>query len=493
MNQKKRTLQELRRERARRRDKRVLIALSSLLALLLAAYLVSHSPELRLPRLSFSLPKWSSNLFQSTKGAEQSQKKTIQGKFAKGQQVIITPEGIESNDTLSPYRNRLARIESFSSQKSGEKESIAYTLNFGHGDIVDGISEEVLSEMATSFALNQEVELLDRTGAARVETIFKEGDHEIYSVKLEDGSVVDQLSFQQLAYVYDLPLKAANLPQDNNRLIQEAMDLSSHYSFVVIRFPKGRYRIGSQIPESEYILLRSNVELRGQETELVVEGAARWFGLATGPTGYDGVSHFLMNGLHFTASDLVNGNQFIIMTNHGYGWQIENNRFTMVHKMSSHIFDLGGLQESTFTNNTFEGYAPNLTNETEIGERDLHNFYSEAIQLDSSSNQTGWDGGMMRAIDPNYDWTSSIPIMTNHITISHNQFLPYYNAEGKVVAYGATVGQHSSKVGMVSIYGNTFKETLATRFKDKSPENWFLEPIHLQSEMLVDIRDNTYQ
>ncbi|WP_369913315.1 hypothetical protein [Streptococcus merionis] len=46
---------------------------------------------------------------------------------------------------------------------------------------------------------------------------------------------------------------------------------------------------------------------------------------------------------------------------------------------------------------------------------------------------------------------------------------------------------------MVSIYGNTFKETLATRFKDKSPENWFLEPIHLQSEMLVDIRDNTYQ
>ncbi|MEY8463781.1 hypothetical protein [Streptococcus merionis] len=101
MNQKKRTLQELRRERARRRDKRVLMALSSLLALLLAVYLVSYSPELRLPRLSFSLPKWSSNLFQSTKGAEQPQKKTIQGKFAKGQQVIIAPEGIESNDTLS--------------------------------------------------------------------------------------------------------------------------------------------------------------------------------------------------------------------------------------------------------------------------------------------------------------------------------------------------------------------------------------------------------
>ncbi|MGT2666295.1 hypothetical protein ACVRYP_03070 [Streptococcus rifensis] len=488
MDQKKKTLQELRRERARKRDKRVLLSLSVFLMLLFMVYLVTNSPQFHLPKFSFSWPKWS-----LTSSPQKEEQPEVEGKFSKGQQMLISPAAIEEDPSLAPYQNRLARVESLEQIEEGDKQNIVYTLNFGRDEKVSGIAEDFLAEEATGFALGQEVELLDRVGSARVETITKTDDYETYSVTLEDGQTVDSLSFHQLAYVYDIPLDATALPRDNNQLIQEAMDLTSQYSFVVVRFPKGQYRIGSATPESEYLLLRSNVELRGQETELIVEGSARWFGLATGVTGYDGVSHFLMNGLTFKASDLVNGNQLLIMTNHGYGWQIENNQFSMVHKMSSHIFDLGGLQDSVFNGNRFEGYAPELTQVTEIGDRDLHNFYAEAIQLDTSHNISPWDGGMMRAIDPNYDWTTSQPVMSNNITISHNAFLPYYNPQGQLVAYGATVGQHSSYVGMTSIFGNTFENTLATRYKDQTSDQWVLEPVHLQSNAPVDIRDNNYQ
>lgn len=491
MDNKRRALQEQRRLRAKKRDRLILTSLLGILGLTLVVFLIMEAPKIKWPSIQFSLPSWGTS--DKKESTVQSQKE-IKGLYSPGQQVGLIAEATETakGKSLDEWKNQLALVSKVSKITHEDQEKTVYDLKFGPDSKVKQVFEEDISPIETTFSLDQEVELLDRDGAAQVTGIYHGPEGTFYQIQLETGEIFDQLMDHQLAYVYDLPLKKKNSAQANNQLIQEAMDLSEGYSFTVIRFPKGRFKIGSDNPDQDYLILKSNIELRGQETTLEVWGSARWYGLATGQTAFDGLAHFLMNGLTIEASDLKEGNQFIIMANHGHGWQIRNNRFTLVHQMSSHVFDLGGVQNSIFEENIFEGYAPNLTQETEIGDRNPHNFYAEAIQLDESSLMTGWDGSFMKAIDPNYHWTSVNNIMSNNITIVNNQFLPYYK-DGKIVAYGATIGQHSSMVGAVTIFQNTFKETLSMRFQDPANPDWSLEPIHLKTTVPSYIEGNVFE
>ncbi|MGT2756712.1 hypothetical protein [Streptococcus ovuberis] len=489
MKESRREIQKARRERAKKRDRVILLSLLGLLTTIVLAFIITE-------RESFSFPKWTLpklNWFLGGEAKESSeqQEEQVSGLYAPGQQVGLKASASQTANgkSLEAFKNRLALITKVGKEKKSGR--LIYQLQFSDDQKLSQVYEEDLEVVETTFTLGQEVELLDRDGAARVTQISQEPSGFVYQILLETGEVFEELTDSQLAFVYDIPLQESYSPAENNRLIQEAIDLSQDYTFSVLRFPKGRFKIGSHTPDQEYIILRSNIELRGQETTLEVNGSARWYGLATGQTAFDGLSYFLMNGLHVEANDLEKGNQFIIMANHGHSWQIKNNRFTQVHQMSSHVFDLGGIQYATFEDNVFEGYAPELTTVTEFGDRNLHNFYAEAIQLDESSVQTGWDGGFMTAIDPNYQWSSITPIMSSHITITRNQFLPYSH-EGKLIAYGATIGQHSSLVGQVSITHNTFKETLTKRFQDPKNPNWVLEPIHLNSTQNNEIRDNVF-
>ncbi|WP_273451752.1 GBS Bsp-like repeat-containing protein [Streptococcus ferus] len=309
-----------------------------------------------------------------------------------------------------------------------------------------------------------------------------------YHVTYNNGEQNVHVLEQDLRYVHHVALKEYNTKIQNNIALQEAFRYASSHPDITLYLPQGRFMIGSDIQEedlgrtdqSNYIILSSNTQLRGHDkgTRLIVDGTMLWFGLPTGPRGIDGLSNFVMDNVHIVANDLVQGNYFMLMANHGNNWLIKNSSFTMVQKMGRHIFDLGGVQNAVFTNNQFIGYAPNLTGVTRLPDgANLHDYYAEAIQLDRSNNQGGWDASMIKRLDSNYMAYNAMDQMSSNITIDRNQFLPYYNAEGKLVAYSATLGQHSSEVGDVIITNNRFVATLAKRYS-KQNNSWFMQPIH---------------
>lgn len=310
-----------------------------------------------------------------------------------------------------------------------------------------------------------------------------------YHIVYDNGQQNIHVLEQDIRFVYHVNLKATNNRTQNNQALQSAFDYAKTHRDVTLYLPKGDYVIGSSISESqlspynksEYVTLASNTKLRGNDkgTNLVVDGTMLWFGLPTGQNGTDGVSNLILDNLHVRAKDERNGNYFMVMLNHGNNILVKNSSFTMVQKQSRHIFDLGGVQNATFKNNKFVGYAPELTHVNSIPAGiDLHKFYAEAIQLDYANNHGGWDAGMIRRIAPQaYQAHNRNTVLSNNISILYNQFLPFYK-DGRLVAYSSTVGQHSSQVGNVTIVGNRFEKTLSSRYHHGS---WIMKPIHYRS------------
>ena len=310
-----------------------------------------------------------------------------------------------------------------------------------------------------------------------------------YHIVYDNGQQNVHVLEQDIRFVYHVNLKATNNRTQNNQALQSAFDYAKAHRDVTLYLPKGDYVIGSSISESqlsphnksEYVTLASNTKLRGNDkgTNLVVDGTMLWFGLPTGQNGVDGVSNLTLDNLHVRAKDERNGNYFMVMLNHGNNILVQRSSFTMVQKQSRHIFDLGGVQNVTFKNNKFVGYAPELTHVHHIPPGiDLHKFYAEAIQLDYANNHGGWDAGMIRRIAPQaYQAHNRNTVLSNNISILYNQFLPFYK-DGRLVAYSSTVGQHSSQVGNVTILGNRFEKTLTSRYHHGS---WIMKPIHYMS------------
>lgn len=421
---------------------------------------------------------------------KESQKLIQAAQYQKGQHLVIRQASTKNYDgkSLIPHQYLLGRVDKVETTMIDWKLELVYRMTFTQGEDSILIREKDLEVGQASYRIGDPVEV-DGAKQGRIAQVSLLGGGEVYTVK-DQRTYLTNLDISRLAYYHRLRLKESNSSQANNQLIQEAIQLNQTYPSVTIQFPKGRFAIGSQTPDSEYILLGSNTTLRGQETELVVEGTAYWFALATGPAAHDGVKNFRMSGLHFVASDLTLGNHFMIMANHGANWDIRNNRFTMVHKLSSHIFDLGGVQDSVFDSNHFIGYAPELTSATDADITSPHNIYAEAIQLDYSNQEHNWDGGLLLNIDPNYPVNNVDKQISNNITITNNHFLPYLNSEGQIVAYSASIGQHSSKVGRVTIANNYFNSLIAKRFTPIVGMEALFEAIHIDSDELNDIHSN---
>lgn len=370
---------------------------------------------------------------------------------------------------------------------NGDKE-IIYTVQFS-SDSQEEVNENSVQVLDSPFRLGETVALVNSDYWGELEdgqieevqvSDTDSGLAYTYSANFPNAGRLENLNQEDFIRISSLALSEENTGLQNQQILQEAIDRSKDYTRTRLLFPSGKFLIGSSDATQSHVILTSNLELIGQDTTLVVEGYSYWLGLTTGPNATDGLSNFVMDSLSFVANDLKKGAEFKLMANHGYNWEIKNNRFTLVHALSSHVFDLGGVQYAVFDGNVFEGYAPELATVTEIGDRELHNFYSEAIQLDMSSNNGIWDGGLIQALDPNYDNHNPSSFVSDYITIVNNEFLPYYNKKNKLIAYGASIGQHGSDVGTVTIYGNYFRETLSARFINEvdAGSQYLMEPIH---------------
>lgn len=422
--------------------------------------------------------------------AQEAQQLIKRAQFKEGQTFVLPQSSRENykGESIAKYKNKLGRITKVTVDTIDWKQSLVYEVEFSHQGKSIRIKEEQVEVAQDLYRLGQEVEIRSSGKRGRISQIDL-GQESPYTVTTEKEKV-KQLTQDDLALIHKLPFKKENSSQVNNQILQTAIDLSRTYPHLIVDFPKGTYKIGSQTPDTEYILLNSNTEFRGNDTRLVVEGTAYWFALATGPEPHQGVQNFTMTGLDFVANDLTRGDHFMIMANHGENWTISNNSFTMVHKMSSHIFDLGGLQNSVFDNNRFIGYAPELTGARSTEGRTLHNFYSEAIQLDYADQNHVWNGGLLEPIDPNYNVNNPVKQISNNIQITNNQFLAYKDSDGKIIAHSATIGQHSSRVGMVTIINNRFSDLVSKQVSPPDDKFDLFEAVHLESDFEVNVHSN---
>lgn len=415
----------------------------------------------------------------------------LQPQFKKSQMVKLSKF---ENKEYKDIKNKVGIIL----KSTVKDDSVTYTVKFSDTQIIKGILESDVSLVTPAIAFDQKVAYLygdfnDKGIVTSIEMVPETMDVFRYAVRFSDGRTMSDLDLSELVFLYDVPLRESYGSQDNNQILRETFTLVENYAYSILNFPKGRFKIGSQEPDKDYLILPSNVELNGHDTTLVVSGTAYWFGLATGVESTEGLSQFTMRNLSFEAADLVNGNHFMLMANHGTDWLIEDNRFTMVHQSKSHLFDLGGVYNVVFQRNQFIGFAPDLTSVDKLSEDiDLHAVYSETIQLDSSDTSAVWDAGLIKRLDPDYDSHNAVKQFSHNIIIRGNAFLPYRNTQGQIVAYSGTVGQHSSDVGYVEVVNNLFEDSLVLRYPE-SQTNWVLKPIHFSPQSFVYVEGNSIQ
>lgn len=482
----------MRRKRRRRRELiHVIVFTITSMSLLLCILLLNfEKKENKSSVFSYqnSFNEWLMSL--SPKKTEPSNQ--VKTKFKKGEQVIWdNPK--ETNSTLK----KVGTVIEIEKKLIKGHVHTSYIVNFSQKNQAEKIEQKYLKKINSKYKIGQKIELISPivgiSGTGKITEIFynNESPYGItYEADFSVGGKVTSISDSEISVVYNVPLKIDNTAAENDIILQRAIDFSKNHQHTILNFPKGHFQIGDQDAKNSYLVLASNIELRGNETSLIVNKGAYWYGFATGPNASDGVSNFTMTNLEFKAKNLQEGSSFIIIANHGENWNINQNSFVMVHKMGSHIFDLGGLQDVTFSNNRFIGYAPELAKTLEIGDREYHDFYSEAIQLDVSDASVPWEGDFLKDIEPHYETNGATRLISHNITITNNQFLPYISDDGTLVAYGATIGQHSSEVGMTTIYGNIFSNTLTKRLTPNYENEFNFKPIHIQSRYPIQIYGN---
>ena len=435
----------------------------------------------------------------------------LQPKFQSDEKVQISGQASKSiaGKDLTNYQNWIGKVKSDDQVDTKDGKSVmTYSIKFSNGDSINGVKESDLSKApdakfkkSTTIQVSQSAQTdLDgydlsdfRLEAAKVMAVdynYSSGGGYKYDLSFDDGTKVYNVGESSLNDIYHVGLKESNSASQNNKILEDAFNYAKDNPGTILGLPSGNYTVGSQNPQSEYVTLASDTQIRGDNTKLIVDGTEYWFAFATGPGATDGVQNFTMRDITIQAKDLTKGDHFMIMANHGSNWDIANNTFTMVHKMGSHIFDLGGLQNSTFSGNTFEGYAPELTDKTEMSQvASDHDVYAEAIQFDTSDNKGEWDGKILQGIDPNYSSYNPNKVMTSNISVTGNSFIPYKDKSGKVIAYGASLGQHSGDVSNVVVTGNTFTSTLTSRFHQDT--NWMFKPVHFTEASSTSVYGNT--
>jgi len=283
-------------------------------------------------------------------------------------------------------------------------------------------------------------------------------------------------------------LRTTNTPQQNIVALQNAFNVAKQQQKTVIKLPAGSYTIGSGNLDDARgnLTLPSNTIIDGENNTLIVSGTSRWMGVATGQGAKDGVQNLVLKNLNVRAEDMANGNWFMVMANHGTNWFATNNTFTMVQKMGYHSFDLDGLQDSLFNQNKFVGYAAYLTHHNSNAE---HDWIAETIQIDWSNSTDNWDAGFFNQVDPYKHFHNLKTVLSNNLVITNNQFLPYWNSTGELIAYGGGVGQHAGPVGNILLENNTFESTLSLRYTGHKTNNDY-SPMHFWGGGNVTKRNN---
>ncbi|MFT8878987.1 MAG: hypothetical protein ABF913_05420, partial [Oenococcus sp.] len=453
----------------------------------------------------------------TTNNSDTNESPAIPSKFKVGDIVQISATAVsESNGyNLIPHRNWVGSVLSIATVPSSPSD-YEYMVSFDDGEHNDHVLEQDLSRYADpAFSIGDKAEIgsyaqTESNGydlaphRGWVGTIVSEqpfsGSHSLWEYKIdfqngyENDYVLEQdlipASWEPAAPTingndYHVNMSQTNSGSQNDQLLQTALYYASQHPGTNIQLPQGNYSIGAAGPQNlsstaGNIILSSNTTINGNQTNLVVDGQSIWVGLATGVEAIDGVSNFVMSNLNVKARDLVNGNFFIVMADHGNNWQVHDNSFTMVNTEGEHIFDLGGIQNSTFSNNKFIGYAPNLKKVSKLDTNDGHDYYAEAIQLDASSNNHVWDADYISKIDSDSAEHNTQTHESNNVTISNNQFLPYLDSRGNVLAYSTGVGQHSTAVGNITVTGNLFVDPLVDWVETVWPGH-HLAPIHFWS------------
>ncbi|WP_057490319.1 hypothetical protein [Streptococcus orisasini] len=457
---------------------------------------------LHLKPISLSLP------FMRTEADQKSH-------YYSGEKVQISPavQKNSSKEKLSAYQNWIGKVKKVTAERSSRQGlTYSYKVQFSNGKVLKRVHEKDLTKSQKArYQQGQVVKLKSsakanlngksladyRMSAGKVSRVSynhsnASGGYK-YDIVFDEGGKASNIQEEDLDSIYQVKLETKNSAAQNNEILKQAFVYAKQHPGTILGLPSGDFKIGSQTPDKDYITLASDTEIRGDNTTLLIDGKTYWFALATGPKGTDGVKNFTMRNLNVKALDLKKGSQFMILANHGDNWRVLNNSFTMVHTKGSHIFDLGGLQNSVFEGNQFTGYAPDLVNATKIDvNADLHDYYSEVIQLDASNNKGVWDAGVLKAVDPDYNSHNKEQQVCNNITIANNSFVPYIDSKGKVGAYSGSIGQHSSDVGQVKIYSNVFSDSLVGRFNvNGAKDSWLFKVIHLKTKHKNGVYDNS--
>lgn len=293
-----------------------------------------------------------------------------------------------------------------------------------------------------------------------------------------------------LKKVIIIPLKERYHPEVNLGLLKYYFENTPPGTTLMI--PEGEFLIGTKEQDFliNYIKLPSNKTIIGDfGSKLLISDVMIWFGFATGNKQTDGINNLKIKNLTIEAYNKSKGAWFMAMINHGNNIEFTGNKFTQVHKKSSHILDLGGVTNVVIQDNIFEGYAPELTNINQKDNRHGHNWYSEAIQFDQSTYKLGWDGGYLRKIDPNYIVNNQNHYISDNIQVLRNFLIPYIE-DGKIISYAGSIGQHSSEVGNIIIQDNIISGSILNRFKNEG--KWVMNPIHIppNSSHKVILKDN---
>lgn len=424
-------------------------------------------------------------------------------RFKEGQSIQVQVSASKTKN----YKNWIGTIKSIDFSAKGEPHYL-YTVAFENGDSVSKLKDDEIGLPSPSqYEKEETVQLTPdastsqdgtdlsfyRTLAATIKEIHlntASGGGYKYDIQIDD-LIIPNVEEKDIRKIYSIDLKEENTAGENDAIIRQAFDYASNHPQSILQFASGHFLIGSQTPEKDYQLLPSDTQIVGNHTTLRVSGKAYWLGLATGPEAADGVKNLQISDLIVEAEDLTKGANFMIMTNHGDNWIIQHNQFIMAQPAGGHVFDLGGLQNSLFEANAFIGFAPELTNKLPLPTGPEHTYYSEAIQLDRSSNNGVWDANIIKNVNSQvYDAYNKVAYNSTNITISNNIFKEYRDVSGTIIAYGPSIGQHSSDVTDAYIYHNTFQTSLVSRLNSSL---WVLQPIHFSPTSTFVSENNTIQ
>jgi hypothetical protein len=199
---------------------------------------------------------------------------------------------------------------------------------------------------------------------------------------------------------------------------------------------------------------------------------AMFAGRSEGNRGYgSGASNFTCTGIEFRGSFKIGADRSLgaFALHHSQNVEVYNNRFIECHS-KGHVFDLNGCDNVLIRDNVFKGMW-----------RDNGDGIAEAIQFDQSKNGSLSYGDLPGSYDG---------LMSRNITIQHNKFLPYYDADGVWYPASNIGGNHTTRQGAyyenIKILDNYVEDPIQTTITA------FRGNIHLQGSKSVEIRNNKW-